>query len=112
MDLDPQAIIAQLNGSPVDRVAALRRLKNDVIGDIQKKTLWVQHGLVPHIVKLLLPGDSERNLTGKEVRQPLLAPDTFTPDETARLQALQLLASFANGTTPVSLLLLMVVSRS
>ncbi|KAI0436423.1 armadillo repeat protein [Xylaria telfairii] len=98
MELDPQAIITQLNGSPVDRVAALRRLKNDVIGDIQKKTLWVQHGLVPHLVKLLLPGgEGGRNIAGKEARQPFLALDTFTLDQTARLQALQLLASFANA---------------
>ncbi|KAI0193625.1 armadillo repeat protein [Xylaria flabelliformis] len=97
MDLDPQAIIAQLNASPVDRVAALRRLKNDVIGDIQKKTLWVQHGLIPHIVKLLLSNDSGYNADGKEARQPFLALDTPTVDETARLQALQLLASFANA---------------
>ncbi|KAI1753718.1 armadillo repeat protein [Xylaria castorea] len=97
MDLDPQAIIAQLNASSVDRVAALRRLKNDVIGDIQKKTLWVQHGLIPHIVKLLLSDDSGRNANGKEARQPFLALDTTAVDETARLQALQLLASFANA---------------
>ncbi|KAI0451543.1 armadillo repeat protein [Xylaria acuta] len=97
MDLDPKAIIAQLNASPVDRVAALRRLKNDVIGDVQKKTLWVQHGLIPHIVKLLLSDDSGRNANGKETRQPFLVPDTITVDEAARLQALQLLASFANA---------------
>ncbi|KAI0472302.1 armadillo repeat protein [Xylaria cf. heliscus] len=97
MDLDPQAIIAQLNASPVDRVAALRRLKTDVIGDIQKKTLWVQHGLLPHIVKLLLSDESGGNANGKEARQPFLALDTITVYETARLQALQLLASFANA---------------
>ncbi|RYC57017.1 hypothetical protein CHU98_g9198 [Xylaria longipes] len=96
MDLDPQAIIAQLNASPVARVAALRRLKNDVIGDIQKKTLWVQHGLIPHIVKLLLSDDSGRNATGKGARQSFLSLDT-TVDETARLQALQLLATFASA---------------
>ncbi|KAJ2989741.1 hypothetical protein NUW58_g3310 [Xylaria curta] len=97
MDLDPQAIIAQLNANPVDRIAALRSLKNDVIGDIQKKTLWVRHGLVPHIVKLLLSGTSERHANGKEMRERLRAPDAFTINDTARLQALQLLASFANA---------------
>ncbi len=97
MDLESQTIIAQLNASPADRIAALRSLKNDVVGDIQKKTLWVQHGLIPHIVGLLLSNASEQDRDGKGARQPFLALDTFTEDETAQLQALQLLASFATG---------------
>jgi armadillo repeat-containing protein 8 len=100
MDLDPQAIIAQLHASPTNRIAALRALKNDVIGDIQKKTLWVQHGLIPHIVMLLVSDTSERNANVKGTRPPFLAPEIFTDEETALLQALQLLASFANGTPP------------
>ncbi|KAI0402156.1 armadillo repeat protein [Xylaria palmicola] len=94
MDLDPQRIIAQLNASPVERVAALRSLKNDAIGDIQKKALWVQHGLIPHIVKPLLSDASGRSLNGKETQQPF---GSFTVQETAQLQTLQLLASFANA---------------
>ncbi|KAI0914506.1 armadillo repeat protein [Ustulina deusta] len=97
MDLESQTIIAQLNASPADRIAALRSLKNDVVGDIQKKTLWVQHGLIPHIVGLLLSNASEQDRDGKGARQPFLALDTFTEDETAQLQALQLLASFATA---------------
>ncbi|KAI3327617.1 armadillo repeat protein [Xylariaceae sp. AK1471] len=97
MELDSQAVIAQLNASPADRIAALRSLKNDVIGDIQKKKLWVRHGLIPHIVRLLLSNASETNANGKGTRQPFLALDTFTNDKTAPLQALQLLASFANA---------------
>ncbi|KAI0112089.1 armadillo repeat protein [Nemania sp. FL0031] len=97
MDLDPQAIIAQLHASPAERTVALRALKNDVIGDIQKKTLWVQHGLIPCIVMLLRPNASERSVTRKGARQSFLPPDIFTDDETAQLQALQLLETFANA---------------
>ncbi|GAW22098.1 hypothetical protein ANO14919_116330 [Xylariales sp. No.14919] len=97
MDLDSKAIIAQLNASPADRIAALRSLKNDVIGDVQKKTLWVQHGLIPHIVRLLQYDSTGRNTNGKGARQPFLTLGTFTEDEAAQLQALQLLASFATA---------------
>ncbi|KAI0798809.1 armadillo repeat protein [Xylaria sp. FL0064] len=97
MDLDPQAIIAQLNASPTDRIAALRSLKNDVVGDVQKKTLWVQHGLIPHIVRLLLSSAPGRNRNGKGARQTFATLDAFTEDETVQLQALQLLASFATA---------------
>ncbi|KAI0974855.1 armadillo repeat protein [Xylaria arbuscula] len=95
MDLEPHAIIAQLNASPADRSAALRSLKNDVVGDVQKKTLWVQHGLIPHIVRILVA--SERSRNGKAAQQPFLTLPAFTDDETAQLQALQLLASFATA---------------
>ncbi|KAI1127304.1 armadillo repeat protein [Nemania abortiva] len=97
MDLDPQAIIAQLHGSPADRTAALRALKNDVIGDVQKKTLWVQHGLIPHIVMLLAPDAPDRGVNRKGTRQSFAPPELFTDEETAQLQALQLLATFANA---------------
>ncbi|KAI1179672.1 armadillo repeat protein [Nemania sp. FL0916] len=97
MDLDPAVIIAQLHASPSDRVAALRALKNDVIGDLQKKTLWVQHGLIPHIVMLLASREAERTANGKDARRPFRDGATLTEDETAQLQALQLLTSFANA---------------
>jgi hypothetical protein len=102
MELDSQAVIAQLNASPVDRIAALRLLKNDVIGDVQKKKLWVRYGLIPHIVRILLSNASETTANGKGTREPFLALKTFTNDKTASLQALQLLASFSNGRHSVS----------
>ncbi|KAI1364205.1 armadillo repeat protein [Xylaria arbuscula] len=98
MELEPQAIINDLNAYPAARIAALRSLKNDVVGDIQKKTLWVQHGLLPHIVRLLLASPSPRTRSDKGARQPFPAAlDTFTDDETAQLQTLQLLESFATA---------------
>ncbi|KAI0531978.1 armadillo repeat protein [Xylaria digitata] len=97
MDLDSKAIITQLNASPPERIAALRLLKNDVIGDIQNKTLWVEHGLIPHLVRLLRSDTTESNTSGKGLRQPFLSLETFTEDDIAQLQALQLLASFATA---------------
>lgn len=102
MDLDFQTVMAQLNGSLADSVAALQSLKNDMIGDIQKKMLWVRHGLLPRIVSLLLSNPSKTHANGKGTRLPFSAPKTFTDDELARLQALQLLASIATGMLLVS----------
>ncbi|KAI1825089.1 armadillo repeat protein [Xylaria intraflava] len=94
---DPPAILAQLGASPADRIAALRLLKNDVIGDTEKKRLWVQRGLIPHVVRLLQSNTFAINTNEKGARPPFLAPKPWTDDETAQLQALQLLASLAHA---------------
>ncbi|GAP90081.1 putative armadillo repeat protein [Rosellinia necatrix] len=95
MDLDPQTIISQLQAGPAGRVTALRALKNDVVGDVQKKTLWVQHGLIPHLVRLL-SDVSGKSAIGRGSQQSF--PVAFTDDGVkAQLQALQLLTSFANA---------------
>lgn len=96
MELDPQVIIAQLRASPTDRIAALRALKNDVVGDVLKKTLWVQHGLIQHIVAVLRAAGAEENASRKGIHQSV-ALEPFADHETAQLQALQLLATFANA---------------
>ncbi|KAH8677424.1 armadillo-type protein [Xylariales sp. PMI_506] len=63
----------QLNGSPAERLAGLRTLKNEVVGHAQKKEQWLRAGILPTLVALL---DS---------------------DHDAKLPALQLLASFASA---------------
>ncbi|KAI2641935.1 armadillo repeat protein [Xylaria nigripes] len=93
----PEEIIAQLNGGSVDIVAAIRLLKNDLIGDTEKKRIWVQRGVVPHVVRLLRSSASETDLNEERTRQPYSTLHTFTDDETAHLQALQLLASLAHA---------------
>ncbi|KAI0025745.1 armadillo repeat protein [Xylariomycetidae sp. FL0641] len=72
MELDPQSLFAQLDVNSPDRHAALRCLKNDIIGHVQKKEKWVPRGLLPVLVRLV---------------------ESDAPE----LQALQLLASFAHG---------------
>jgi len=105
MELDPQTIITQLNASPADRIEALCLLKNDVIGDTRKKTLWVRFGLLPHIVRLLpsprsvSQSVSEANKVESDAQGTPQVLDFFG-DETAQsiqLLALQLLSAFANG---------------
>ncbi|KAI1325602.1 armadillo repeat protein [Xylariaceae sp. FL0255] len=88
MALDAQTVLARLRASPSDRLAALKSLRNDLIGDAQKKKLWVRNGVLPHLVRLL--HQAARDNTRESF-------DTLTDDQTAQLQALQLLASFANA---------------
>ncbi|KAI0011733.1 ARM repeat-containing protein [Xylariaceae sp. FL0662B] len=95
MAFDSQTLLAKLGANIQDQIAALRYLKNDVIGHVQKKEFWVRHGVLIPIVRIIAPNASE--LGGKDVRQPFLTLTAFTDEDTAKLQALQLLASFANA---------------
>ncbi|KAI0388988.1 armadillo repeat protein [Xylariaceae sp. FL0594] len=100
MELDPQTVLAQLNGgSPSDQISALRLLKNDVIGDIRKKTLWVRHGILPHIRRLLSSRASGAD-TAESRARGTTQPSNFFGDDGAdqsiQLLALQLLGAFAN----------------
>ncbi|KAI1388779.1 ARM repeat-containing protein [Hypoxylon trugodes] len=92
MALDPQSVLAKLNSSAPEQIAALGFLKNEVIGHIQKKEDWVQHGVLRAIVRIIAPDALETD--GKDRRQPFL---TLPDEDNAKLQALQLLASFANA---------------
>ncbi|KAI1269765.1 armadillo repeat protein [Xylariaceae sp. FL1019] len=95
MALDPQSLFAQLDATPSDRNAALRSLKNEIVGDIQKKKVWIRHGVVPYIVRVLHA--TARDTSANHRRQSFLAQSPFSDDENAQLQALQLLASFATA---------------
>ncbi|CAJ2511546.1 Uu.00g071710.m01.CDS01 [Anthostomella pinea] len=97
MELDPQSLIAQLEvgANTRDQLAALRYLKNEVVGHLQKKEQWVQHGVVAPLVNIIAsdaPGSE-----GEGLQQPFLSLGAFTDEDTAKLHALQLLASFANA---------------
>jgi len=84
MDSAPASTLAQLrSNTPVDQLAALRRLKNDIIGHLPRKEYWVQHGVLRHIVAI--------------VAAPSCHDTPTADDEKARLQGLQLLGSFANA---------------
>ncbi|KAK6955582.1 hypothetical protein Daesc_003224 [Daldinia eschscholtzii] len=94
MALDPQSVLAKLNASAPEQITALRYLKNEVIGHIQKKEDWVRHGVLRPIVRVITPNTSKAN---EDTRPPFLTLTTFTDEDSAKLQALQLLASFANA---------------
>lgn len=73
---------------------ALRWLKNDVVGHIQKKEHWVQAGVLRPIVSIIEASSVRVNGKDSRLQYP---PLRLSDDEAAKLEALQLLASFANA---------------
>ncbi|RCI15386.1 hypothetical protein L249_6981 [Ophiocordyceps polyrhachis-furcata BCC 54312] len=92
-------ILAQLRSakSYPEQAAALRLLKNEIVGHIQKKEAWIASGVLDPIVSTLVdPSCSPTRLNGKDARLQL-ATRPLSDEETVKLHALQLIASFANG---------------
>ncbi|KZM20824.1 uncharacterized protein EKO05_0008751 [Ascochyta rabiei] len=104
--------------SPDAQVAALRNLKNEIVGHEQRKELAVTHGLVRPLAALLdegaRKGGRRRHSNGaaQELQngsaprsQTRHAKDDWTVDDELRLQATLVVGSLANGgpafTTPL-----------
>lgn len=92
-------ILGQLRSARTlsEQTAALRALKNEIVGHVQKKELWVGLGVLDPIVRTLATTKPPVKPSGKDARLPL-TQRTLSEEESVRLQALQLVASFANGT--------------
>ncbi|KAI8273495.1 hypothetical protein K4K60_010840 [Colletotrichum sp. SAR11_57] len=84
--------------SYIEQTSALRALKNDIVGHAQKKEQWARRGVLEPIVKILNAARSPAKVNGKD-GAPHASPRSISEEETVRFQALQLLASFANGGT-------------
>ncbi|KLU89735.1 armadillo repeat protein [Magnaporthiopsis poae ATCC 64411] len=80
-----------------EQTTALRSVKNEVVGHIQKQHRWVAHGVLEPIVVILLSARPPSKLNGKSTRGYVVALRPLSEEEQVRLQAIQLLASFANG---------------
>lgn len=94
-------ITALLSPDQEEQLSALRTLKNEIVGHDQKKEKWVENGIIEPVVKILESSRSSPSTNGKDSsrgRIPQSRP--LTGEESVRLQALQILASLANGTTP------------
>ncbi|KAK7427555.1 hypothetical protein QQZ08_005998 [Neonectria magnoliae] len=91
-------ILSQLRSARTlpEQATALRALKNEIVGHIQKKELWISLGVLDPIVRTLATSRSPSKPNGKDLRFPL-TQRPLSEDESVRLQALQLIASFANG---------------
>lgn len=91
-------ILAQLRNAQTlpEQATALQALKNEIVGHVEKKEAWIKLGVLELIVKTLGSNGSPRKASGKDAdiqRSPPLLSD----EQSVRLQALQLVASFANG---------------
>lgn len=92
-------ITALLSPDQEEQLSALRTLKNEIVGHDQKKEKWVENGIIEPVVKILESSRSSTSTNGKDSsrgRPPTSRP--LTSEESVRLQALQILASLANGT--------------
>ncbi|KAK8094464.1 hypothetical protein PG997_001149 [Apiospora hydei] len=84
------------SGTPADQLAALRTLKHDIIGHINKKQQWIQSGILPPLVRLVRQSPPAQELNGNDTQQHAEGA-RLNDVESVQLYALQLLASFANA---------------
>lgn len=89
------------SSSPASQVAALRALKNDIIGHEQKKEMWIGLGVLAPIARILNSYKSSGKkrhleLTGSGGLQTELNDDR-TDEEEARFQAIIIVGSLALG---------------
>lgn len=94
-------IAALLSPDQEEQLSALRTLKNEIVGHDQKKEKWVENGIIEPVVKILESSRSSPSTNGKDSSRGRVPPSRpLTGEESVRLQALQILASLANGTVP------------
>lgn len=91
-------IAALLSPDQEEQLSALRTLKNEIVGHDQKKEKWVENGIIEPVVKILETSRSSPSTNGKDSSRGRIPPSRpLTGEESVRLQALQILASLANG---------------
>ena len=88
----PQSIASHLPSlsSPDTRLAALKALKNELIGHEEKKKLWVRSGVLRPLADVL---NSEKGTDGNPSRRH----QPRNEQEEARLQAIIVVGSIAQG---------------
>lgn len=98
--LETAPILEQLRSATTyaDQAAALRLLKNDIVGHRQKKEAWVVAGVLEPVVRILATCRPPGKPSGKGSQFQAGSP-VATEEESVRLQAIQTLATFANGTS-------------
>ncbi|QPH05887.1 hypothetical protein C2857_003948 [Epichloe festucae Fl1] len=91
-------ILAQLRNAKtlLEQATALQALKNEIVGHVQKKEAWIGFGVLEPIVRTLVSNGSPSKVNGKDAYIQL-SPSPLSDEDSVRLQALQLVASFANG---------------
>jgi armadillo repeat-containing protein 8 len=95
-------ILAQIlhPSSPAEYVNALRTLKNEIIGNQQRKEAWVGLGVLDSIVRASTSKESRQN--GNLGQEPAQEAESLSEEETLRLQALSILGSLAYGKHPLN----------
>lgn len=81
-----------------EQLAALRSLKNDIVGHVQKKEKWIEAGVLEPVVKILNTSRFAASHPGQSPAPTHSSSSSLSGEDDVRSQALQVLASFANGT--------------
>lgn len=97
--LEATPILGQLRSATTyaEQADALRSLKNDIVGHRQKKEAWVAAGVLEPVVKILETKRTPGKRNGKESRFQSGSPEA-AEEESVKVQAIQALSTFANGT--------------
>lgn len=99
----PPPILTELQNpeSTESQIAALRKLKNEIIGHEQRKEAWIKWGIVPVLSKILVArgGSGKRGIPTELNGEKQLgqAMGTQSLEDEACLQAIILVGSFAQG---------------
>ena len=83
--------------SRTDLISALKALKNDIVGNEQKKELWIGLGILEPIARLLATDDLSTSRSEKQHHDyhPILQP--LGEEEAIRLHAVSIIGSLAHG---------------
>ncbi|KAK5997867.1 Armadillo repeat-containing 8-like protein [Cladobotryum mycophilum] len=94
-------ILAQLRNAKTfsEQSDALQALKNEIVGHVQKKEAWLALGVLEPIVLCLSSNRPQAKSNARDVR-PQQVARPLSEEDGVRLQALQIIASFANGGPP------------
>ncbi|KAK0613820.1 armadillo repeat protein [Immersiella caudata] len=80
-----------------EQTAALRALKDDIVGHVQRKERWIESGILESLVKTLQTVRSPSIRSGEDTYSNAGQPRPLADSERVRLLSLELIASFASG---------------
>lgn len=80
----------------LELISALKALKNDVVGNEQRKEIWIGLGILEPLARLLAAEDLS-NRTGKQHHDPQAGIQPLGEEETIKLHAISILGSIAHG---------------
>lgn len=97
--LDVPNIVSSIRSpaSIEDQILALKALRNDVIGNQQRKVVWAASGVLEGVVEAAT-WEATSSVGGQSIKEDgFVLAASLTNPENVRLQALAVLGSFASG---------------